>query len=126
MSGNRHFWQGQTVSWQGAIIDIQAPPHGGGIHFSDRDCLTTVEVDADIVPELYPGSDRFAGHAAVARFDVEGHLSYKNGEVVLIPSSLERRSAWLAGDQFYAYLDRWRAHLLEEGKLSASPTLQKQ
>ena len=104
MSENRHLWQGIDVSWTGEIIDLDAPPHGGGIAFTDYRCGTLVRLDSDAVPILYsPPRKENWGHAAVADFNVSGRLSFEGGDVVLKPKSLKQLSPWAIDDAFEAY-----------------------
>lgn len=85
MPQNRHFWQGMEVSWCGEIIDVMAPPHGGGIYFTDYRCGEAIEFDPDVVPFLYSSTDELSVHTAVAEFHISGRLSYRDGHVVLRP-----------------------------------------
>lgn len=118
MPQNRHFWQGVEVMWRGEIIDVMAPPHGGGIYFTDYRCGLNVKLDSDTVPSLYSPAEDWSGHLAVAQFEVSGRLSYKGGEVVLRPKRLERISPWLIEEGFDSYMEKRRATLIEKGLLT--------
>ena len=115
MPQNRHFWQGVEVVWSGEVIDVMAPPHGGGIYFTDYRCGVSVELDRDTVPYLYSAAENWSGHIAVAQFEVSGRLSYKDGEVVLRPEMLKQTSPWLIDEAFYAYMDKRRAVIEKKG-----------
>jgi hypothetical protein len=106
MPENRHFWQGLNVSWNGEIIDVMAQPHGGSIFFTDIKCGVSVSLDRDAVPKLYSSSNMDRVHLAVAKFVVSGRLSYRNGEIVLRPTSLKQVSPWTTGDDARASLRR--------------------
>tara|TARA_B100000749_G_scaffold133290_1_gene102328 strand:- start:227 stop:595 length:369 start_codon:yes stop_codon:yes gene_type:complete len=120
MPESRTFWQGLDVSWRGEIIDVMAPPHGGGIYFTDDRCGAVVELDPDAVPKLYSQSDDWGGHLAVAQYRIRGRLTYRNGEVVLRPRSLKRLSPWATEGAFDAYMTKRREALVEKGFLPSS------
>lgn len=105
---NRQFWQGISVSQKGVIMDIMAPPHGGGIYFADYSCGQTIQIDPDAVPNLFAEKLDWRGHMAMAPFKVVGRLSYRNGEIVLRPASLKQLSSWKTGDDFKAYWEELR------------------
>ena len=121
MPQNRHFWQGVEVAWSGEVIDVMAPPHGGGIYFTDYRCGATIELDRDTIPNLYSASEDWSGHLAVAEFEVRGRLSFKDGEVVLRPEQLTQTSPWLIDEGFYGYMEKRRAILMEKGLLTIPP-----
>lgn len=121
MPQNRHFWQGVEVAWSGEVIDVMAPPHGGGIHFTDYRCGVNIELDPDTIPNLYSASEDWSGHLAVADFEVRGRLSYKDGKVVLRPEQLTQTSPWLIGEGFDGYMEKRRAALLEKGLPTIPP-----
>ena len=120
MPENRHFWQGVEVAWQGEVIDVMAPPHGGGMYFTDYRCGVSIELDPDTVPKLYSAAEGWPGHLAVAEFQVRGRLSYKDGEVVLRPERLKQTSPWLIGEGFDEYMQKRRALLVKKGLLAIS------
>lgn len=115
MPQNRHFWQGTEVSWGGEIIDVMAPPHGGGIYFTDYRCGAAIELDPDVISSLYSSSDQLSVHLAVAEFHINGRLSYRDGHVVLRPKSLKQASPWAVDEAFDAYMKKRRFTLIEEG-----------
>jgi hypothetical protein len=121
MPANQHFWQGTDVAWHGEIIDVSAPPHGGGIYFTDYRCGAKVELDPDAVPSLYASGDDWSGHLAVADFEVTGRLSFRDGDVVLVPTSLKRTSPWAIDDAFDAYMNKRHATLIEKDLLEMPP-----
>ena len=116
MPQNRHFWQGVEVAWSGEVIDVAAPPHGGGIYFTDHRCGgVSIELDRDIIPKLYSASEDWSGHVAVAEFEVRGRLSYKDGKIVLRPEKLTQTSPWLIDEGFEGYMEKWRASFRGKG-----------
>ena len=118
MPQNRHFWQGVEVTWRGEIIDMMAPPHGGGIYFTDYRCGVNIGLDPEFVPSLYSAAEDWSGHLVVAQFEVSGRLSYKEGDVVFRPEMLKRTSRWLTEEEFDSYLDKRQATLIEKGLLT--------
>ncbi|WP_086736614.1 hypothetical protein [Erythrobacter colymbi] len=121
MPANRHFWQGTDVHWSGEIIDISAPPHGSSVWFTDYRCGMNVRLDPVVVPTLYATGDDWDGHSAVADFEVAGRLSYQDGDVVFVPTSLKQTSAWASGEGFYAYMRKRLATLAENGVIESPP-----
>ncbi len=109
------------MAWSGEVIDVMAPPHGGGIHFTDYRCGVNIELDPDTIPNLYSASEDWSGHLAVADFEVRGRLSYKDGKVVLRPEQLTQTSPWLIGEGFDGYMEKRRAALLEKGLPTIPP-----
>ena len=110
MPRNEHFWQGVKVLWRGQIVDIMSSPHGGMIVFTDARCGASVKVDPKIVPHLF-SRKTYPPHAAVAQFTVRGRIAYKDGGVVLQPTTLKRRSPWMTDDTrvFHAYMEQRRS-----------------
>ncbi|MBC2665966.1 hypothetical protein H7F51_10550 [Novosphingobium flavum] len=115
MPTNRHFWQGLDVSWRGEVIEVMTEYHGGGIYFTDYRCGEIVELDPDVVQNLYSHTDELSAHAVVAQFRVNGRLTYRDGGVVLRPSSLNQVSSWATDEAFQAYMKKRQATLIENG-----------
>ncbi len=115
MPQNRPFWQGTEVSWSGQIIDVMAPPHGGGIYFTDYRCGETIELDPYVISLLYSSTDAPSVHTAVAEFHISGRLSYRNGHVVLRPKSLKQASPWAVDEAFAAYMRKRQSTLIDKG-----------
>ena len=120
MPQNRHFWQGVEVEWRGEVIDVESR-HGSGTYFTDYRCGVNIELDPDSAPNLYSAAEDWSGHLAVAGFEVNGRLSYQDGEVVLRPERLKQTSPWLIDEGFDAYMERRRAILIEKGLLTIPP-----
>jgi len=121
MPQNRHFWQGVEVAWSGEVIDVMAPPNGGGIYFTDYRCGVNIELDPDTIPNLYSASEDWSGHLAVAEFEARGRLSYKDGKVVFRPAQLTQTSPWLIDEGFDGYMEKRRAALLKRGLPTIPP-----
>ena len=100
------------VSWTGDIVDISAPPDGGIVAFIDWNCEGgKVEIDPREFEQFYMQtiggkSHRWKGHAAAARFHVQGTLTYYRDRIVLKTSGATQLNEWKTDDEFTAYMKR--------------------